>query len=36
MKVDLRVFVSGSDVDGQEMDDVEEVGVNWVVANEES
>ena len=25
MKVDLGVFVSGSDVDGQEMDDVEGV-----------
>jgi hypothetical protein len=34
MKVDF--FVSGSDADVQEMDDVEEVGVSWVVENEES
>jgi len=36
MKVDLGVFVSGSDADVQEMDDVEDVGVSWVVENEES
>lgn len=36
MKVDLSIFASGSDVDVEEMDDAEEVGVNWVVENEES
>jgi hypothetical protein len=36
MKVDLGIFASDSDADVQEMDDAEEVGVNWVVENEES
>ena len=34
--MDLSIFASGSDVDVEEMDDAEEVGVNWVVENEES
>ena len=40
MKVDLGIFASGSDtaVDVllQEMNEAEEVGVRWVVDNEES
>jgi hypothetical protein len=36
MNVDLGVFLSSSDSEVEQMDGVEEVGVNWVLEDEES